>query len=136
VNRTGTPVVRLDRVALFPGALLAVRERWQPVLDGLPVGEVLVQLPAPDSPVRPTLSLVAAFLRAMGHQVAPVILRWGMRPCAGTLPTAGPCRVPRGRTGRFRARGCPGTVRRRQLGAGAPIDGERHAGHERGRIRA
>ena len=69
MNRVGQPAVRLDHVALFTGALLAVREHWQPVLDSLPVGEVLVLLPPAESPVRPTLLLVAAFLQAMGHQV-------------------------------------------------------------------
>jgi len=60
VNRAPAPAVRLDHVALFPGALLAVRERWRPVLDRLSVGEVLVLLPPPESPVRPTLLLAAA----------------------------------------------------------------------------
>ena len=69
MNRPSDPAVRLDHVALFPGALLGVRERWQPVLDTLPVGEVLVLLPPAESPVRPTLLLVAAFLQAMGHHV-------------------------------------------------------------------
>ncbi len=69
MNRQRTPAVRLDHVALFPGDLLAVRERWQPVLASLPVGEVLVLLPPAESPVRPTLLLVAAFLQAMGHHV-------------------------------------------------------------------
>ena len=69
MNRTGQPAVRLDHVALFTGALLAVRERWQPVLDTLPVGEVLVLLPPAERPVRPTLLLVGAFLQAMGHHV-------------------------------------------------------------------
>ncbi len=39
------------------------------MLDGLPVGEVLVLLPRPDSPLRPTLLLVAAFLQALDHHV-------------------------------------------------------------------
>ena len=69
MNRAATPAVRLDRVALFTGDLLAVRDRWQPVLDSLPVGDVLVLLPPPDSPLRPTLLLVAAFLQALGHHV-------------------------------------------------------------------
>ena len=69
MNRVVRPAVRLDHVALFPGTLLAVRERWRPVLDGLPAGEVLVLLPPPDSPLRPTLLLVAAFLHALGHHV-------------------------------------------------------------------
>ena len=69
MNRPGRPAVRLDHVALFTGALLAVRERWQPMLDALPAGEVLVLLPPAESPVRPTLLLVAAFLQAMGHHV-------------------------------------------------------------------
>ena len=29
MNHTGTPAVRLDHVALFPGDLPAVGERWQ-----------------------------------------------------------------------------------------------------------
>ena len=49
MNRTAAPRVRLDHVALFCGDLLAARERWQPVLDTLPVGEVLVLLPPPES---------------------------------------------------------------------------------------
>ena len=69
MNRAAGPAVRLDHVALFPGAMLPVRERWQPVLDTLPAGEVLVLLPPPDSPLRPTLLLVAAFLQALGHHV-------------------------------------------------------------------
>ena len=69
MNRPRHPAVRLDHVALVTGALLAVRERWQPVLDTLPAGEVLVLLPPPDSPLRPTLLLVAAFLQALGHHV-------------------------------------------------------------------
>jgi hypothetical protein len=69
MNRTATPAVRLDHVALFTGALLAVRERWQPVLESLPAGEVLVLLPPADRALRPTLLLVGAFLQAMGHHV-------------------------------------------------------------------
>ena len=69
MNRPGQSAVRLEHVALFPGDLLGVRERWQPVLDGLPVGEVLVLLPPAASPLRPTLLVVAAFLQAMGHHV-------------------------------------------------------------------
>ena len=63
------PAVRLDHVALFPGSLLAVRERRQPVLDGLPVGEVLVLVPPVQSPLRATMLLVATFLQALGHRV-------------------------------------------------------------------
>ena len=69
MSRPGQPAVRLDHVALFPGALLGVRERWQSVLDALPVGEVFVLLPPEDSRVRPMLLLVAAFLQALGHHV-------------------------------------------------------------------
>ncbi len=69
MNRAGQPAVRLDHVALLPADRLAARERWQPVLDGLPLGEVLVLLPPPDSALRPTLLLVAAFLQALGHHV-------------------------------------------------------------------
>ena len=63
------PAVRLDHVALFPGTLLTVRDRWQPVLDALPVGAVLVLMPPQESPLYPTLLLVATFLHAMGHPV-------------------------------------------------------------------
>ena len=69
MNRPRHPAVRLDHVALFPGDLLALRERWQPVLDALPVGEVLVLVPPAQSPLRATMLLVAAFLQALGHQV-------------------------------------------------------------------
>ena len=47
MNRTATPAVRLDHVALFPGDLLAVREHWQPVLESLPAGEVKMQIEMP-----------------------------------------------------------------------------------------
>ncbi len=69
MNRAASPAVRLDHVARFPGDLLAVRDRWQPVLERLPAGEVRGRVPPPDSVLRPTLLLVAAFLQALGHRV-------------------------------------------------------------------
>ncbi len=63
------PAVTLDHVALFPGDLLAVRERWQPVLDALPVGAVLVLVPPAQHPLHTTMLLVATFLQALGRRV-------------------------------------------------------------------
>ena len=69
MNTQARFAVRLDHIALFPGALLAVRERWQLLLDDLPVGGVLVLLPPDESPLHQPPLLVAAFLHAMGHPV-------------------------------------------------------------------
>ena len=63
------PAVPLDHVALFPGNLLALRDHWQPVLDALPVGEVLVLVPPAQHPLHTTMLLVATFLQALGHHV-------------------------------------------------------------------
>ena len=64
--------MRLDHVALLPASLLVVQDRWQPVLAGLPAGEVLVLLPPGESAVRPILELVTLFLTTMGHHVTRI----------------------------------------------------------------
>ena len=63
------PAVSLDRVALTPGDLLGLRDRWHPQLDALPPGGVLMLLPSDHNPLRPVALLVAALLEAMGHPV-------------------------------------------------------------------
>ena len=64
--------MRLDHVALLPASLLVVQDRWQPVLAGLPAGEVLVLLPPGESTVWPILELVTLFLTTMGHHVTRI----------------------------------------------------------------
>ncbi len=54
----------------MPLVLLQVRTRWQPVLDGLPSGGVLVLLPPAGTAHRQACAQVAGALAGMGYQVS------------------------------------------------------------------
>ena len=59
----------LDNLAIVPGSLLPFKAEWQQVANSLPIGSILICLPAADTPQRKALETVAALLKAHGHQV-------------------------------------------------------------------
>ena len=63
------PPVRLDNVALVPAHLLPRKAEYQALANDLPVGDILVVLPPPESRERPTMERVAQLFRAKGRHV-------------------------------------------------------------------
>ena len=63
------PQVRLDNVALVPAHLLPRKAEYQALANDLPVGDILVVLPPPESRERPTMERVAQLFRAKGRHV-------------------------------------------------------------------
>lgn len=68
-QRPRRPGSRGEHVVLLPGHLLRYQERWQPVADALPAGEVIVILPNSAGALTTTFAAVIPLITAAGHHV-------------------------------------------------------------------
>ncbi len=59
----------LENFALVPGSLLPYKEEWQTIANTLPIGTVLVVLPARNHPQRQLYERVTSLLQATGYTV-------------------------------------------------------------------
>ena len=63
------PQMRLDNVALVPAHLLPRKAEYQAIANTLPVGDILLVLPPPQSRERPIMERIAQLFRAKGRRV-------------------------------------------------------------------
>jgi hypothetical protein len=61
--------VRLDNIALLPGAMLPFKETWEKIAGNLPEGSSLIVLPPAQSPQRAIYVAVARRMQARGKSV-------------------------------------------------------------------
>ena len=66
--------VKVENLALVPASLLPHKATYQRLANQLPVGAVLVVLPAEDTPEKQTLQTAAARLLAKGHPVTTLAI--------------------------------------------------------------
>ena len=69
---------------LIPGNLLGYRERWQPIADALPPGEVVIILPDHDGALTTTFTAVIPLIAAAGHHVTTFPAERFVDPPPGT----------------------------------------------------
>jgi len=60
---------RFDNLVLVPAALLPIKATWQQIADELPLGSVLIILPASAGPHRDALERIKASFEATGRVV-------------------------------------------------------------------
>ena len=66
------PGVTLDNITIIPASLLPHRARYQAIANQLPKGDILIVLPATDTPEKQTLEKTAALFTAKGKHVTTV----------------------------------------------------------------
>ncbi len=64
--------IQRDNIALVPASLLPFEEEWRRIADGLPLGGVLVIVPAGDTPLHRILRTLAPHLHACGCHVTAI----------------------------------------------------------------
>ena len=74
------PGVRLDNIAIVPASLLPQKAQYQAIANQLSQGDILIVLPATDTPEKQALEKAAALFTAKGKHVTTI--------SAATLRTA------------------------------------------------
>jgi hypothetical protein len=64
---------KLDNIALVPASLLPLKAQWQRIANGLPRGDVLIILPARNTPQRKVIEAVAMLFSAKGRHVTTIL---------------------------------------------------------------